>query len=438
METLNLQFPESDFQAIPYAEQWLGLWCIEPSALENLVSMAQILDLKSHLASQKDLMPKGTRQDIDGVAVVNLYGPLQKHVSSMGGGTSTVLARRDIRAASLDPNVGAILLNIESPGGTSAGNQELANDIVAAGRKKPVYAYCNDLCASAAYWLASQATNILANEAALVGSIGTYAVVNDSSEAAKMQGVKVHVVKAGDFKGAGTPGTELSEDALSEVQRHVESRNEFFLAAVSKGRKLSREVVSGLADGRMHTAKEAITLGLVDSIATFDEAMDLARSAASEKLSKGKKKMAISSQEIKSACPGCTSDFIVSCLEQDYDLVKCTSQWMQELALLNAASQEKIDELNEQLNQAASEKADLLASIDDLNEKLEAASAKKVGVKPLSESSSTETSGSPYDEYWKQVQELRASGKTRAEAMSHVNKFNPQLREAMVALANNK
>lgn len=146
--------------------------------------------------------------------------------------------------------------------------------------------------------------------------------------------------------------------------------------------------------------------------------------------------MAISSQEIKSACPGCSSDFVVACLDKELDIASCTSQWMQELALLSAASQEQLEALTAKEKQLTDENTELKASVADLSSKLEDAMQRKVGVSALAEPAAKAQAESPSAEYWKQVRELQSSGKTRAQAMSHVNKYNPELREAMVAQAN--
>jgi protease-4 len=206
--------------------------------------------------------------------MISLTGKLMKQQASMGGGTSTVQARRDIRAAASDPDIGAILLRIDSPGGTAAGTKELADEIAAAKAKKPVWAYVEDMAASAAYWAASQASRIIANETALIGSIGTYGVVQDTSGMAAMEGVKVHVIRAGAFKGAGTPGTEITAEHLTEMQRTVDGLNEYFLAGVTAGRSmLTAARVRELADGRAYLAAEAKTLGLIDAIGSFDQAL---------------------------------------------------------------------------------------------------------------------------------------------------------------------
>ena len=129
--------------------------------------------------------------------------------------------------------------------------------------------------------MASQASRIIANETALVGSIGTYGVVQDTSGMAAMEGVRVHVIRAGAFKGAGTPGTEITAEHLTEMQRTVDGLNEYFLAGVAAGRSmLTAARVRELADGRAWLAAEAKTLGLIDAIGSFDQALSELQSQA--------------------------------------------------------------------------------------------------------------------------------------------------------------
>jgi hypothetical protein len=129
--------------------------------------------------------------------------------------------------------------------------------------------------------VASQASRIIANETALVGSIGTYGVVQDTSGMAAMEGVRVHVIRAGAFKGAGTPGTEITAEHLTEMQRTVDGLNEYFLAGVAAGRSMLTAVrVRELADGRAWLAAEAKTLGLIDAIGSFDQALSELQSQA--------------------------------------------------------------------------------------------------------------------------------------------------------------
>ena len=270
-------------------EQYFGVWAMAEDRFRGLVDHVASLDLVAHVTLNQQpaaiaaasSRARGDAEVVDGVAVVDLSGTLMKTVSSLSSGTSTVNARRQIRQATDDPAVKAILLRIDSPGGTVAGTADLAGEISAAiAAGKPCYAFVEDLAASAAYWIASACTKVFSNATALVGSIGTYSTVADYSAAAAKQGVKVHVIRAGEFKGAGIPGTEITPQQLAEMQRMVNDLNAEFVSAVGAGRKLSAEAVAGLADGRLHVAKNAISFGLIDGIQSFDATLSQLRAFA--------------------------------------------------------------------------------------------------------------------------------------------------------------
>jgi signal peptide peptidase SppA len=248
----------------------MGAWLACPQYMRSTLAMIKSGVLKAMTPEQ--LSGEYTYDTVQGVAVVPLNGPLMKQRSKYGG-TSTVEARRAIRQAVSDPNVNAIMLHIDSPGGTVAGNTEIANEVAAAGKKKKVYAHIDDMGASAAYWIASQATRITANPTAMVGSIGVYSVVYDTSKAADMQGVKVHVISSGEFKGAGMDGTEVNAEMIAEEQRIVDQMHDMFVSAVVDGRQMSKKDVTALADGRVWLGAEAKKLGLVDAVMSFDEAL---------------------------------------------------------------------------------------------------------------------------------------------------------------------
>jgi ClpP class serine protease len=99
-------------------------------------------------------------------------------------------------------------------------------------------------------------------------------VVADSSKAAEKAGIEVHVVRAGEFKGTGTPGTKITESQLADMDKTVSGLNQFFLQAVESGRSLSREQVIALADGRCHLASEAKRLDLIDDVSSFEDFFD--------------------------------------------------------------------------------------------------------------------------------------------------------------------
>lgn len=185
-----------------------------------------------------------------------------------------------LRQSGTDPAVRGILLRIDSGGGEVPGTADLAATIADVRRQKPVAVFIEDTGASAAFWVSSQATRLFANETAMVGSIGTFATLVDLSEQAEALGIKVHVIKAGEFKGLGVPGTEVTDSQLAEVQRIVNSINEHFVLGVANGRGMSVDAVRSLADGKVHVGQEAVRVGLVDEIADLERVISWLQGAA--------------------------------------------------------------------------------------------------------------------------------------------------------------
>ncbi|MBI2424191.1 MAG: S49 family peptidase [Candidatus Hydrogenedentes bacterium] len=209
-----------------------------------------------------------------GVHVIEIVGTLYKgSVNAYGmqfAGTLELAAR--VRAADSSPSSKAIVLYMDTPGGMVAGTNELA--MAVRDCKKPTIAVVSDLCASAGYWVASQADYIIANETSLNGSLGTYALLYDWSGMFASVGVKAYVVRAGEFKGAAAMGTEITEKQLAEFQRTVTDINGIFLRSVANGRGARLPDVSQVATGQVWIAEEALSKGLIDGIGTLDEVVD--------------------------------------------------------------------------------------------------------------------------------------------------------------------
>jgi len=285
-----------------------ALWLMEPRAAQMLFEEIQhqrSAARPSFFGIEKDEKPYTVR---NGVAVIDLAGVMTKEAgwwSWFFSGASTSERRAALRQAEEDSEVKAILLRIDSPGGEVAGTVDLAEEVQRVGKEKRVVAFVEDMACSAAYWVASQASEVVANNAAAtVGSIGVVMAVRDSSEAAKSYGVKVHLVKTGTFKGAGWPGTEVTEEHLAQWQAEIDAIFSEFVDAVADGRKLKRKEVLALADGRCFDAKLAMSSGLVDRIDSFDNT--LAALAASEPVKSGRKDKAMASlwDELKSRLGG--------------------------------------------------------------------------------------------------------------------------------------
>lgn len=245
-----------------------GIW--KPG--QSMTAAAPILNASRTVRDPTNEYKKLYEVTNDGLAVISIDGPMMKFDSKYGGANTTRI-RRALRAVSVDAEVGGTMLLMDSPGGHVAGTMELGDDIRAAGKVKPVHSFASDLCASACYWAASQSARISVNAIGEVGSIGVVAVLHDYSKMFEAAGVKVHVISTGSMKGAGTEGTEVTEEQLAYFQKMVDDVNQFFLAAVQKGRGMSAKKLGEIADGRVFIASEALSHGLVDAVETFDQAM---------------------------------------------------------------------------------------------------------------------------------------------------------------------
>ena len=342
---------------IPHFSHWLGPWACHSHHMSQLRAGVAGLDVKRHLAGPAPAEAMQAADDyeysvVQGVAILPISGVMLKHVSSYGMGTSTVKVRRLLSKAMSDPNVKGIALKLDTPGGTVAGTMELADDI--ASSSKPTMAFCSDLTASAGYWIASQCGSIWANEMASVGSIGTYCVVADSSKAYEMAGVTVHVVRAGAFKGAMTEGTPITDEHLSDAQRIVDGINTKFLETVARGRGMSAEQVATLADGRVHLAKDAKAMGLVDAVGPWESAFQAfiesldssvtspatvpASQPSAQETTMSNEAKPATAADLRAALPRAGADFILSCLEASMTLQEAQAAYMSHLVAKTEAA----------------------------------------------------------------------------------------------------
>lgn len=209
------------------------------------------------------------------VAVVNIDDALVSD-SYAGWGMSYGYIRRSIQAALDDPSVGAVLLNIDSPGGMVAGCQELALFIAEAAKKKPMAAFTGGLMASAAYWIGSATGRVYATETASVGSIGVIMTLSDYSERLKSLGVKINIVSSGRFKSAGHPAQPLSDEDRAYFQHHAGAVHAVFRRDVAAAMGLDETKVEEWGDAQIFMGKDALNNGLVTAVVRgTDEAVTM-------------------------------------------------------------------------------------------------------------------------------------------------------------------
>lgn len=173
--------------------------------------------------------------------------------------------RQAVFSALADPDVRAILLSIDSPGGVVQGTKELADFLAEAAASKPIAAYANGLCASAAFWLAASTGRILAPATALVGSIGVIMCLEDYSGLYEKMGLRLEYIASGKFKAAGRSGKELTEEERAYFQDRLDRLHEIFKADVRARLGLEAEE-KDWAEAQLMVATQAHPLGLVSGI----------------------------------------------------------------------------------------------------------------------------------------------------------------------------
>ena len=179
-----------------------------------------------------------------------------------------------LERADQDERVKAILLRIDSPGGTVAASEEIASAVKNA--QKPVVASIGDVGASGAYMVASQCDEIVAVEGSTVGSIGVILEVPSIQGLAEKLGISMVIIKAGEYKDAGSPFRSLTPTETALFQQEVDDAYNQFIDIVAEGRGMPRDEVKQLANGFAWSGTKSKELGLVDTVGTYTDAVDRA------------------------------------------------------------------------------------------------------------------------------------------------------------------
>lgn len=254
-------------------------WALTPGAHRALV-LSVLAQLRGGAGRVEAAAESPAAASQGGVAIVPVRGVLEARLSAMDelwfGGVSAEGVRARVAAAVADTSVRAIVLDVDSPGGDVRGMQETAAAIREARAIKPVVAIANTLMASAAYWIASAATKIVAMPSAEVGSIGVYTVHEDWSKYLEEAGISVSLISAGDGKTAGNMYEPLSDEARADLERRVSAYYAAFVADVAEGRGVDAKAVRGEWKAKLYGASEAKKTGLVDQVGDMAAALTLA------------------------------------------------------------------------------------------------------------------------------------------------------------------
>jgi len=227
-----------------------------------------------------DLAPRTYRVQ-DGVAVVDVMGPLDQRGGLWWDGYDSVLER--VRAAMADRDVQAVVLAIDSPGGVVAGNLDAARELraMADRARKPMVAHAGTFATSAAYALAVAADRVMVTADGAVGSIGVIATVYDRTKVTADAGLDVRVVRSGALKGDPHPDVALTDASVSRVRARVMDLAQSFAAWVAERRGQTVEAVLAHQGATVYAAR-ALETGFADAIGTLADAITTAAELAAQ------------------------------------------------------------------------------------------------------------------------------------------------------------
>jgi signal peptide peptidase SppA len=239
---------------------------LDLSAFNGLASIeAREADLRSVAAQTVATQPSK-------IALVGIYGGLTPRGSWYGSSLSGIAT--SVTRAADDADIAGIIADVDSPGGTVSGTAEAGAAFAYAATRKPVIAVVNTLAASAAYWIASQASELVISPSGDVGSIGAMVMHQDVSGWLEQIGLKMTLIRSeqSPMKNEAHPFAPLSDDARSFLQSRANAAGADFIKAVAAGRKVSQaKVREDFGQGRVFGAKEAIARGMADRVATLDQ-----------------------------------------------------------------------------------------------------------------------------------------------------------------------
>lgn len=218
---------------------------------------------------------------LDKVAVISLSGTIQAgQGSSLFGGSAITPddVRINLKKASDDPMVRAVVIRVDSPGGDPAACQEIVYELERI--QKPVVISMRSMATSGGYYISAKANKIVALPSTLTGSIGVITQVPDLKGLFDKIGVKMEILKAGKYKDMYAGMRELTQEERDLIQKNTDQIYDQFVDVIVQGRHMDKQKVLSLANGQIYTGIQAKELGLVDEIGDLQTAIDLAAKLA--------------------------------------------------------------------------------------------------------------------------------------------------------------
>ena len=251
-------------------------WAILPEKLAEIMGVIDAYELGEARMALNPRRPAAVPSPSSGkIAVMHLFGTISQRASviqSESGGTSSQVFARDFQQHVNNPDVGAILIVVDSPGGMVAGTQELVDLIYSSRGTKPIKAFIDPMAGSAAYWIASAADEMIAAPSAQsIGSLGSVQIHQEQTKADEKAGITTTIIRSAANKFEGNPFEPLSDTAKARIQARIDESGAAFVAGVARNRGLSESFVKeNFGQGSTFTAREALDRKMIDRIATLE------------------------------------------------------------------------------------------------------------------------------------------------------------------------
>ena len=249
--------------------------------LNKYMGLEEDKEISSYGVSEMRGVKRNTPKDKSGniVAVYYAYGGIDDTGSILGGsydGIESEKVIKDLRKLQDDEDVKAVVLRVNSPGGSAYGSEQIWYAVSQLKAKKPVIVSMGDYAASGGYYISCNADTIVAEPTTLTGSIGIFGMMPNFEKVTKKIGVNVDVEKTNALADMGNPYRAMTEREKALMQKSVERGYDLFTTRCAEGRGKTQAQIDEIGQGRVWTGEMALELGLVDVLGGLDDAIDIA------------------------------------------------------------------------------------------------------------------------------------------------------------------
>lgn len=259
--------------------------CYIPDMKEVLAKRSGVESKDMHYVSVRELnkIPvEGEKYQANKIAVLYTAGQIYDKSNGMGSGEEIVYTPvvKELEKLRKDEHVKAVVLRVNSPGGSAYASEQICQAIKELKKVKPVIASMGDYAASGGYYISSNADSIIASPTTITGSIGIFGMFFNAEKLAQKVGLHYDMVKTNRFSDFGNMMRSMTPGEKALMQANIERGYELFVSRCAVGRGMTPEAIKKVAEGRVWTGEQALGLGLVDKLGYIDDAIEVAANMA--------------------------------------------------------------------------------------------------------------------------------------------------------------